>query len=178
MSGRGFQIGGRAAELRWAFDRSFAEAPAEGAPVEDFLGIRIGPDPFAVRLAEIAGLFADRTATSLPSSITELLGIAGFRGSIVAVYDLRALLGYPVSEKPRWLIVAAEMPVGLAFDAFDGHLRIPRKGGASAELTDNARPYIREVLSLGNVIRPVMRVATILEAVRRRAEVGVPIQEE
>src|SRR4051812_7736160 len=84
--------------LKRAFDGSFAAAPQRrDADTEDFLAIRLGCDPYALRLREIGGLFADRRISALPSGIVELLGIAGFRGTILPVYDLRMLLGYPGS---------------------------------------------------------------------------------
>ena len=59
---RARDLPGGADELRRAFDRSFAEAPG-GAPeadaLESLLAIRVGGDPYALRLSEIAGLFAD-----------------------------------------------------------------------------------------------------------------------
>lgn len=168
----------RAAELRRAFDRAFAEAPAHvSTRVEDFLAIRVGPDPYAVRLAEISGLYADRRVTSLPSAVSELLGITGVRGAIVPVYDLRVLLGYPAGEESRWLLVAAEKAVGLAFDTFDGHLRIPKATSAPEQPAQDTRPFIRGVLTMGHVSRPVVNVASLLEAIKRRAR-ATPIQEE
>jgi len=35
-------------------------------------------------------------------SVPELLGIMGFRGAMVPVYDLRALCGYAAGAAPRW----------------------------------------------------------------------------
>src|SRR5215218_10100104 len=86
----------RAAELREAFDRSFAQlATSEADVVESLLGIRIGTDPYGLRLGELSGLFADKKITRLPSPVSELLGIAGFRGAVLPVYDLGMLLGCP-----------------------------------------------------------------------------------
>lgn len=179
MNGQELPLGEKAADLRRAFDRSFAEAPAaEQASFEDFLAIRVGPDPYAVSLAEISGLYADRTVTRLPSPVSELLGITGFRGAIIAVYDLRALLGYSTGEAPSWLMVADETPIGLAFDAFEGHLRFPRETGVHAGPAEHTRPYICGVLSTGDAIRPVVHVAPILEAIKRLAQTVAPQQEE
>jgi hypothetical protein len=63
MSEAALGIGERAAALRHAFDRSFAEPLRLGTEVvEDLLAIRIGTTAYAVRLAEVAGLFADAGA--------------------------------------------------------------------------------------------------------------------
>ena len=84
----------RVTELRDAFDRSFAQAPStEAAAVENLLAIRVGAHPYALRMAEVSGLFADKKVTRLPSPVPEFSGIAGFRGVVLPVYDLAMLLG-------------------------------------------------------------------------------------
>ena len=84
----------RVTELRDAFDRSFAQAPStEAAAVENLLAIRVGAHPYALRMAEVSGLFADKKVTRLPSPVSELSGIAGLRGAVLPVYDLAMLLG-------------------------------------------------------------------------------------
>ncbi len=158
-------LAGRAAALRRAFDRSFAEAPSAGPTLmEDLLAIRVAGDPYAVRLAEISGLFADKRVTQLPGPLPELLGIAGFRGMIAPVYDLRALLGHPGGGAPRWLVLAAAMPVALAFDALDGHLRVPREA-----IVANADPGVRSEVVSCEVVRPIVDIPSLLETLARRA---------
>ncbi len=116
---------GRAAALRLAFDRSFAEPLSpETMQRHDFLAVRVGAGPWAIRLAEVAGLFADRRITPVPSGAAGLVGIAGFRGTILPIYDLAGLLGQQASAPLRWLVAAAEAPVGFAFEGFDRHVRV------------------------------------------------------
>ncbi len=69
----------RAAELRSAFDRGFA-APlrVDTAAKQELLAIRVGAEPYVVRLSEISGLFADKKITRVPGGAAALLGIAGF----------------------------------------------------------------------------------------------------
>ena len=53
----------RAAELRLAFDRAFAEpARRDTTPREDLLAVRVGTLTCAMRLSEISGLFADKNS--------------------------------------------------------------------------------------------------------------------
>jgi purine-binding chemotaxis protein CheW len=168
----------QAAELRNAFDRSFAEAPRVGAEQsEDFLSIRAGPDAYAVRLAEVSGLFAGRKVTRLPNADAECLGIAGFRGTLVPVFDLRVLLGYPAADVPRWLVVTAAAPAALAFDTFDGHLRLPRAAIAREGGGEGARPHVREALRDGRLVLPVVDATSILNAIRKRIPHGVSQKE-
>jgi len=144
-------LSGRAAELRRAFDRSFAVP--QNATVEDsveLLAIRAGGAGYAIRLAAVSGLFADRTVTALPSPVPELLGVAAFRGTVVPVYDLGVLLGHARSGKPRWLVLDTGTPaVGLAFEELDGHLRVP----AGEIAGDNGLEVVRtrSVLDLSNI---------------------------
>ncbi len=131
MSDGGSQVTGRAAELRDAFDRVFAEAhPPAPPPSEDLLAIRIASEPYALRLTEIAGLFADRKITPVAGRVSALLGIAGFRGLIVPVYDLQVLLGCPPLEDGA-----------LARDGGGnaGGVRIRRAGGPTAPASERDR---------------------------------------
>lgn len=110
--------------LREQFDRSFALAPAlPPAGSVNLLTIRIGAEPYAIRLADIRGLYADRRILPLPSRMPELLGVTGFRGQIVPVYQLAALLGLSGAAAPRWMVLAlASAPLAFAFDAFESHI--------------------------------------------------------
>lgn len=120
-------VSGRLAELRADFDRSFAE-PARRHDVEhaELLAVRAGGRPYALHLSQTSGLYPDRAVTPLPGPLSALLGVAGFGGSIVPVYDLAALLGHPVPDRPRWLVLATGAPpLALAFHELDGHVQVP-----------------------------------------------------
>lgn len=160
----------RVTGLREAFDRSFAQAPSrEVAAVENLLAIRVGADPYVLRMTEVSGLFADKKVTRLPSPVSELSGIAGFRGAVLPVYDLAMLLGYPRAISPRWLVVIAVTPVALAFDSFDGYLKV-----RDAAIVPEARPeererHVREVVQTVDLVRPLISLASVLEWIRSRA---------
>lgn len=173
-------IGGRAAELRRAFDHSFSEAPrVELVHIENLIAIRVAGHPYAVRLAEISGLFADKIIVRLPSPMTELVGVAGFRGAIVPIYDLRALLGHPATQAPRWLLLAtAETPVGLAFDQVDGHLQVARELILAQEDRTEPSRHVREVVRAADVARPIVHVPSVVEAIKKTAHQGVAKQEK
>jgi purine-binding chemotaxis protein CheW len=164
-----------AAEMRLAFDRAFAEAPRGEALFDDFLAIRLGADPHAVAIADIARLLPRKTVTRLPSRTHELLGVAGIAGAIIPVYDLRALLGYPITEAPRWMVIAAALPVALAFDSFDGQFRHPRDIAAPGAIPEASRPH--EVLRVANTSVPVIPVASILATIKSLARNGASQKE-
>jgi chemotaxis signal transduction protein len=163
----GSLLSSRAAELRDAFDRSFAGAPAESPPCDDFLDVRLGPVRHALRVSEMAGLLADVRIAPLPSPIGELLGIAGLRGAILPVYDLRALLGYSTEAPPRWVAIAAAAPVAFAFDAFERHLRVRRD--AVVPHADGGSRHVREVVRLDEGMRPIVSIASVLDVLEAMA---------
>jgi hypothetical protein len=86
----------RAQRLREAFDRGFAQ-PERGArtPQVDLLLVQLAGEPHGIRLSEVGGLHADHPVTPLPTQVPALLGLAAFRGTLVPVYHLPSLMGYP-----------------------------------------------------------------------------------
>lgn len=166
MSDQPADLGGRAAELQAMFDSSFARARNfDDSPTEDFLAIRLGAEPCAIRLAEITGLYADKPITRVPGRVAALLGIASFRGVILPVYDLAMLVGYPPSAAPRWLVVAASVPVALAFDGFDQHLRIAHEDIVSQEAGHPARGHVRGRVRAGARAWPVVELAAAMATI-------------
>lgn len=114
----------RAAELRAAFDRGFAEPPAEptAAPI-GVLKIRLAGEPYGVLVAQVASIHVDLQLAPVPSPVASLLGVAAVRGAIVPVFDLRALVGVSTANPPRWTVLATGLASGYAFDGFDGLVR-------------------------------------------------------
>jgi chemotaxis signal transduction protein len=163
---------GTAAALRCLFDASFAAAAASMTePLEDLLAIRVGADPYALRLSEIVGLYVDVKIVPVPSRVAQLLGIVGLRGKMAPVYDLAALLHYPPAASPRWMILAgASQPVGLAFEAFDAHLQVSKASLANDEVRNEgrgaARQYLRGVVRAADALRPMIHVASVVELIR------------
>ena len=106
-----------AAALRRLFDESFA-APAASMTqrLEDLLAIRVGTDPYALRLSEIAGLHVGVRIVPVPSPAAQLLGIVGIRGMMSPVYDLAALLRYPSGKAARQVAFARRFLPRSLFD--------------------------------------------------------------
>jgi chemotaxis signal transduction protein len=169
VSGEAPRLTERAETLRRAFDAGFAEAARrETAAAEKLLAFDLGPEPYALRLSEIAGLFADRKVTRLPGAAAALLGLAGFRGAVVPVFDLHALLGRPGLETPRWLAVASAAPVAFAFETFAGHLRVPREAVMPRQADGQARRPVREVADADGRVRSIVHLASVLEAIPKQ----------
>jgi chemotaxis signal transduction protein len=162
---------GSAAGLRRHFDESFA-APAASMtqPLEDFLAIRVGSDPYAFRLSEIAGLHAGVKIVPVPSPAVQLLGIVGIRGMMVPIYDLAALLRYPPSVNPRWFVIArAPQPVGFAFGAFESHLQVAPTSSASSNREDagagQVGKHLRGTVRAAGALRAIIHLASVMEMI-------------
>jgi chemotaxis signal transduction protein len=154
----------RATALRREFDRSFIEPPhVDGATKEDLLAIRLSAQDFAIRLSDIAGLFADKKITPVPSANAALLGIAGFRGAIVPVYDLQSLLGVAASRTSRWLVIAAGAPVAFSFETFGGWLRV-LPHAITPQRSHMKHSFTRDFVRTDNVLRPIVQLSSVLDA--------------
>lgn len=156
--------------MRDAFDRTFAVAPTF---VEDsregVLTIQAGGDPYALRLSQVASLFADKRVTWLPGPVRELLGVVAVRGAVLPVYDLAALLGYPATTTPRWFVTAAVSPVALAFDRFDGHRRVARED-ISAARAESHTEHVREVAGVDGTPRLIVDLSSVVDAIAALAQ--------
>ena len=159
----------RIAALRDDFDRSFAQ-PARRHDVEhvELLAIRAGGRPYALRLSQTSGLYPDRPVTALPGPLSALLGVAGFGGAIVPVYDLAALLGHAVSDRPRWLVLASGSPaLALAFHELNGHVQVPAESIIAGGLS--ARDSLRGMVPLPGGTIPIVDVPAARAAVHQLA---------
>lgn len=158
------------AALRAEFDEVFARAPAPGGAAPDkLLLVRAGAHPYALRLAQIGGLYAGRRIMPLPSALPALLGVSGFRGQIAPVYDLAALLGQAAAAAPRWLLlVRCAQPLALAFDAFDGHCAAA-PGHILNGAPDPARPWLGATLQDGQGGRPLIDLAALYLDIQQQA---------
>ncbi len=157
----------RIERLRDEFDRSFAE-PLRRHDVEhiELLAIRAGDRPYALSLSQTEGLHPDRPVTALPGPQPALLGLAGFAGTAVPVYDLAALLGHPIASRPRWLVSAAGLPpLALAFHDLDGHVRVPVTAIVAEQAADSQRNILRGMVSLPGDTRPIIDVDAARAAV-------------
>jgi chemotaxis signal transduction protein len=165
----------RAAALRSRFDLSFAEpAQFDMTPMVDLLAVRVGDDVFAIRLSEIMGLYVGKKVTRVPGGDAALIGIAGFRGTIHPVYGFATLLGRPVEVSPRWLVIAAAAPVALAFDGFERHLRVASDTIRPRDVNAEDHPYARDFAPVLQVVRPILHLPSILDAIRAQRPAVVP----
>lgn len=165
----------RVAELRRAFDGSFAALPASHREeTDDLLCFRVRGDPYALRVREIAGVAPAGRVVPLPSRTPELLGVVGHRGSIVPVYSLVGLLGYgPERDAPRWLALVEDRdPLALAIGELEGFRRVPR-GDLHVPGREPGK-HVDQFARSGPVVRAILKVASIVAVVREGAASAQP----
>jgi hypothetical protein len=158
-------LSARLQALRKDFDHSFAQARVSvRGGGEHVLAIRVGRDPYALRLTQVAVFGADRPITPVPSNCPELLGVAGLRGAMVSVYDLAALLGQERADAPRWIASYAGSALAFAFNALDGQ--------AQVHAEDVARPVLGATAAVGDVVHVVGAARPIIDlpSLARRLE--------
>ena len=175
--------GNMAAQLRQAFDRTFALPTSGASPeVEDLLTIRVAGDPYAIRLLDIAEIVTERRVVSVPAVTPDLLGLAGIRGGIVPVFGLSSILGYGSdSGAPRWMMICgAEEPIALAFSDFEGYLRLPASALHADENFGTAREnvkYVNQVANTPDGVRAVISIPLIMASIRNRISQHRPTKE-
>lgn len=162
---------GRAAELRRAFDLSFAAPPTQASrELEDLLLVRIAGEPYAIRLRDVTGIIAKRAVVTVPAAAPGLLGLAGIRGNIVPVFGLASLLGYEsATEAPPWFVLCGgEEPVALAFSELDGYVRLARAALHTDEGRSATHKYVSVIATTVSGARPVIAVPLVVETIRSR----------
>lgn len=169
------------ADLRREFDRVFAQ-PLSGTPetMVDLLILRINGDRYALRLAEIDGLHADRAITAIPSPVVGLLGVTGIRGRLVPVYSLPALLGHDAAGATnRWLVLCrSPHPVALAFDHAERYVRLPALHVHDADPSNVQVEHVRAVAHADVVTYPIVAIPSVLARITKRCELGHASKEQ
>ena len=160
--------GGSAEDLRRRFDATFASPPpAPAGELVALLAIKVGGDPYALRILEIGGLSEARKIVRVPGARGGVLGLAAHRGVVVPVFDLAAAIGYERSGgAPRWLVLSpGTAPVAFAFEEFEGYFELPLdqlRLGAGSPIPGS---HTREVLRDRGVVRGVVSLAAVMGGV-------------
>jgi purine-binding chemotaxis protein CheW len=155
----------RAAELRNAFDEAFARPVDLGATsLVDLLLVRVSGHRYALRPAELSGVFKNRRVVHVPSTRPELVGVAGVRGAIVPVYVLSALLGHDSKvEATGWLVVCGgPEPVALSLDEVEGYRSFAGDCLVRVEATSGTRRHVSLAARVGDAACPILDIHSIL----------------
>lgn len=168
----------RLGELRRAFDAGFARPPPPPPEaLEHLLLVAAGAGRYALRLGELSGLQPLHRLVPLPGARPELLGLAGVRGRLVAVFSLARLLGLDAAadEHPRWLAICGgeEPQLALAFAQFEGQRQLPLSELRPAEAGE-AGSWARELASLGGQLYPVLQLPLLVRSLTTGADAPRP----
>ena len=160
----------QAATLKKAFDGAFA-GPVRPPPSGglDLLAVRLAGESWAIPLSTIAGLHSGKKITPLPGLTPGLLGLTGFRGVLVPVYDLAARIGLAPASSPRWLVLASGRLIAFAFAELDGHLRAKADGIVPLG-PQGGPPWTAGFIETGGEKRPVLHLPALLDAIPRRKD--------
>ena len=77
-------------------------------PSKNFVGFVVGDVEYAVAIASVREIANPLPLVSLPHAPRSVIGVADYRGDVVAVIDLRARFGLPqaeVTRKTKWIVV-------------------------------------------------------------------------
>jgi len=154
------------AEIRRSFDAEFASPRAlPDEQLEDLLAIRLAGDPYALKLSDVELIDARRKIVPLRGADASVLGVAGVRGQLVAVYDLARLLGYARArshEAPRWIaVVDAERGLAVAFDELEAQFSAAPLRAAA----DGRTQWLDGTVEHEGVRRPVVAMASFRAAI-------------
>jgi purine-binding chemotaxis protein CheW len=135
----------------------------------DLVTLDLAGRRYAVETAIVREVFAVREVTPLPTAPDSVLGITNVRGKIVAVLDLRAVLGHArVRHASGQIIIVAVSGVEVGIDVEEcGIARVPRSrvrpttGAASGYLKAIAVDD-RGVLDLERIISDTRQTAAPL----------------
>jgi chemotaxis signal transduction protein len=152
--------------LREEFDAAFARPSQKSSQgLQAFLTIRVGPRPYALPLSELGWIAPAQRLTALPSSDPALLGLCFIHGATVPVFDLAVVLGEARQLDVRWIVLSmGPNPVGLAFTALEGHLRVaPQQlmtlsspGQKPTSLVIRTAPEQRPIIQMDAVVEQVL----------------------
>jgi chemotaxis signal transduction protein len=164
-------------QLRKAFDESFAAPEISVAEArERMLTIRVGEVHLAIRVSEIAGVEAMRKIVPLPTPLPGLLGIAGARRRVFAVYALGALLGaQQIGESPRWLVlIPGHDAIAFAIDELEGYIEVPVSRIHAIERSAGNEHMSAMMVEEGEVRRLMLHVPSVVAHALRIARVELP----
>lgn len=168
----------RLAELRRVFDLTFQQPyPLKTNDVEPMIAFRTAGVALAVKVQHITGVIKREVILPVPSIVPELLGVAVARGALVPVFNLAALLELPPSGEPQWfLLVNRETPIALAIDELEGRVEVER-AHCYVDETSSHRKHVHQLAKVGPMVRAVIDVPGLMQAIRQSAGLIAPAKE-
>jgi chemotaxis signal transduction protein len=158
-------------ELKRSFDLTFQQPLVErGREIAHLLVVRVGTARFALKVADLAGLARAQTVVPLPGTDSGLVGLAGLKGRMVAVYSLAAMIGCPElsTEQNRWMVLCrCEKEIALGFTAVTGTMMVPRT--ELSPVSPGAPPHATDAVGTGSSQLWLLNVSSIAEAIVKKS---------
>lgn len=165
-------------ELKSSFDQTFQQARVErNHELVHLLVVRIGTARFALKVRDLAGLARAQTIVPIPAADAGLLGLAGLKGRMVAVYSLAAQIGSPAltTDPQRWLVLCrSDRGIALAFSAAEGTMMVPSSELFPAD--HGAPPHATDAVGSGASRLWLLNVSSIAAAIARHS--GADVSDE
>jgi chemotaxis signal transduction protein len=138
----------------------------------------LGPDRYAVELRWVRDVFTLGHVTPVPHAPAALAGVVNYRGAIMPVLDVEALLdgerpsrGAAHAGQGAILIqdedLAAALRVTSVFEVATLHLRLPKDAGMLLDSTGKRTPLLDPPTLLVRALGAAQAAASALPGVRR-----------
>lgn len=131
--------------------------PPRTEPTIEMITFRLGKGEYGLELSELQAVFRLREFTPVPGARAPIFGIAPWRGELLTILDLRALLGLvtdEVNEPSRVLVLGRTTAVfGILADHVGEIRAIPRsKIRTPAEGVTVERDFLRGITGEGLLV--------------------------
>jgi hypothetical protein len=75
---------------------------------------------------------------------------------------LAAILEHSTSSIARWVAIAAGIPAAIAFEAIEGHWRVPLDAILPRDAQGDGRGHIAEFIRVAEGVRPVVALLALI----------------
>jgi purine-binding chemotaxis protein CheW len=146
-----------------------AHTPAETElDSRQYITFAVESDEYGIDIISVREIKAWTPATTLPNSPTFMRGVINLRGSIVPIYDLRALFGKGTTETSKnhvVIIVAAESRVlGILVDAVSDIVSLQNSQiQAPPSTRDQGKHYVEGLTQVGERMIMLLDPKTLIK---------------
>lgn len=97
-----------------------ARVPQVQIELEDLVVVRSGADLYGVRARSVRAVAALNRLAPLPAAPAHVAGLTAFRGNVLVVFHLHAVMGIPPTPSEYARILVLDDECALAVDAIEG----------------------------------------------------------
>lgn len=146
--------------------KDYAVDSQEGRQSLEVVTFKIDGRLFAVPVGSVREIRGWQPATPLPNAAPHVVGVLNLRGAIIAVYDLRKVIGLGSTEPTRSTVTivvdTGDRHIGLLADAVSDILTIAPDGQRDPPATDMGTALVRKLLVREDSVISLINVAAVL----------------